>query len=123
MDDISSFVIEGKVGKIMPKKTFEKEGRVSHLSSISVVTRPERGRDNWHRVQAWGEQFDWERELCVGDRVRILGNIQQRVWKDQQGNQHYSTDMAAETLEILVPSKDRPAAGPAPADDGDGIPF
>ena len=107
-------------------------------------------RTEWHRIVVFGKLA----EICAqylkkGSQVYFEGRIQTRKWKDQTGNDRYSTEIVANDMQMLggrpggasagnsVPfnppsqqassqpsSAPAPAASAAPIDDGfDDIPF
>ena len=56
----------------------------------------------WHRVVAWGKLA----EICgqylqKGKQVYIEGKIRTRQWQDQQGQKRYSTEIVAQTVQML----------------------
>ena len=93
----------------------------------------------WHRVVAWGKLA----EICgqylqKGKQVYIEGKIRTRQWQDQQGQKRYSTEIVAQTVQMLgprtgsergpddvaamVPPDEHMGAEPGPGNDDD-IPF
>jgi single-strand DNA-binding protein len=105
-------------------------------------------RTEWHRIVAWSRLG----EICAqylrkGKQVYIEGRLQTRSWEDQDGNKRFSTEIVAQTMQMLGRPGDeaefagaREAAGaagaagagkdfeapPAPepgADDEDDLPF
>ena len=106
-------------------------------------------RTEWHRIVVFGKLA----EICAqylkkGSQVYFEGRIQTRKWKDQTGNDRYSTEIVANDMQMLggrpggasssnavpfnppsqqasqgQPTQSAPAAA-APIDDGfDDIPF
>jgi single-strand DNA-binding protein len=91
----------------------------------------------WHRVVLWGKQAEIAGQYLVkGRQVYIEGRIRTRQWQDQQGQKRYSTEIVAQSMQLLGSRGDRPAEevtatvpqdeavagefGPGPDDD---IPF
>ena len=91
----------------------------------------------WHRVVVWGKQAEiCGQYLTKGRQVYIEGSIRTRQWQDQQGQKRFSTEIVAQTVQMLGPRADRapedvgatvPAEEPAGGDVGPGtdddIPF
>lgn len=63
----------------------------------------------WHRVVAWGRLA----EICQqftrkGSQIYVEGSLQTRSWEDRDGQKRYTTEIKAQTIQLLD-SKD---AGP-----------
>lgn len=56
----------------------------------------------WHTVVAFGKQAEnCGKFLQKGRQVYIEGRIQTRKWQDKEGNNRYSTEVIANTIEFL----------------------
>lgn len=86
-----------------------------------------REKTEWHRVTVWAEGLvaSIEKNLRKGDRVHIVGQIETRKWKDQQGQDKYSTEIVVRgpRSELKIESckawqKDRDFAMAAPPTQG-----
>ncbi len=73
-------------------------------------------RTEWHRIVAWGRLAEICNEyLTKGRQVYIEGRIQTRQWEDRDGNRRYTTEIVAQTLQMLGRPGERsevPAGGP-----------
>ena len=61
-------------------------------------------RTEWHRIVAWGRLG----EICgdylhKGKQVYIEGKLQTRSWEDREGNKRYTTEIIAQTMQMLGP--------------------
>lgn len=66
-------------------------------------------RTEWHRIVAWGRLAEICGEyLAKGRQVYIEGRIQTRSWEDKEGNKRYTTEIVAQTMQMLGPAGDRP---------------
>jgi len=90
----------------------------------------------WHRVVAWNRLGEICGEyLGKGSKVYIEGKLKTRKWKDQSGNDRYTTEIIAREMKMLSP---RPQSGggdagggyghggdpfPEPPPMGDDVPF
>ena len=71
----------------------------------------------WHRIVAWRRLGEICGEyLHKGSQVYIEGKLQTRSWDDRDGNKRYTTEVLAQTMQMLG-SPARPAKA-HPADDG-----
>ena len=58
----------------------------------------------WHRVVAWGKLAEICGEyLQKGSKVYIEGKILTRKWKDQNGNDKFTTEIQAREMKMLSP--------------------
>jgi single-strand DNA-binding protein len=92
-------------------------------------------RTEWHRVVLYGRLAEIAQQyLKKGSKVYIKGALRTRKWKDDGGQDRYTTEIQGRTLEMLERVKsDEPTARPAPQaavkpdftdiDDIDDIPF
>ena len=56
----------------------------------------------WHRVVVWGKTAEiCGQYLTKGRQVYIEGRIRTRQWQDQQGQKRYSTEIVAQTVQML----------------------
>jgi len=78
-------------------------------------------RTEWHRVVCFGRLAEITgASLHKGSKVFIAGRMQTRKWQDPTGQDRYTTEIVARSLELL---DRKPAdAGPAEAFEDD-IPF
>lgn len=59
-------------------------------------------RTEWHRIVAWARLG----EICgqylrKGKQVYVEGRLQTRSWEDQDGNKRYTTEIVAQTMQML----------------------
>lgn len=56
----------------------------------------------WHNVVAWRALAERaEKYLKKGKQVYVEGKIRTRSWDDKDGNKRYTTEIVADTLQIL----------------------
>lgn len=73
----------------------------------------------WHRVIVWAKTAEYCGEyLKKGAKVYIGGRISTRKWADQNGNDRYTTEIIAQTVQNLSgKSEGDDDAPPVPGDD------
>ncbi len=101
-----------------------KDPEIRHLEGgVSVATltlaTSERYRDRngemqeqteWHNVVLWRGLADVaERYVRKGTQVYIEGKIRTRSWEDQSGQKRYTTEILANSLQLLGKKSDNPA--------------
>lgn len=105
----------------------------------------------WHNIVVWRGNADVvEKFVRKGTLLYAEGKIRSRSWEDQSGNRRYTTEIIADTIQLLGKRQDNPASedtapeqqmspgmpahGPAPSplqpeqpavqeDDDDDLPF
>ena len=61
-------------------------------------------KTDWHRIVAFGKQAEFCRDyLRKGRLVGVDGRIQYREWNDKDGNKRNTTEIVANSVEILGP--------------------
>jgi len=59
-------------------------------------------RTEWHRVVLWGRLGEIAKDyLAKGRQVYIEGKIETRKWTDKDGNTRYSTEIRANSMQML----------------------
>ena len=70
-----------------------------------------RENTEWHNIVAWRNTADVvEKFVKKGTQLYIEGRIRTRSWDDQTGNKRYTTEIIADTLQLLGKKSDNPAA-------------
>jgi single-strand DNA-binding protein len=63
-------------------------------------------KTEWHRIVAWARLGEICGEyLSKGSQIYIEGRIQTRTWEDRDGNKRYTTEIVAQTMQMLGGSK------------------
>jgi len=59
-------------------------------------------RVEWHHIVAWSKLGEiCGKYLKKGRSVYVEGRLQTRQWEDQQGNKRYTTEVVAQTMQML----------------------
>ncbi|NOY79040.1 MAG: single-stranded DNA-binding protein [Calditrichaeota bacterium] len=134
---VNKVILIGNLGKD-PELRYTPNGTA--VASFSIATN-ERWKDKegnfqdhteWHRIVAWRKLAETVGEyLKKGSQVYIEGRLRTRTWEDQNGNKRTTTEIVADSLQMLgrregVSSSDV-AASPTASDDemaaSDDLPF
>lgn len=66
------------------------------------TTNEQREATEWHRVTAFGKLAEIiDKHVRKGTQVYVSGKIVTRKWTDQSGVEKYSTEIKADTLQML----------------------
>lgn len=66
----------------------------------------------WHSIVVWRNTADVvEKYVRKGTQLYVEGRLRTRSWDDQTGNKRYTTEIIADTLQLLGRRSDSPAQG------------
>ena len=107
MAGVNKVIIVGNVGRD-PEVRYTQSGRA--VASFSVATSERfqdkdgqtQERTEWHRVVAWARLAEICGEyLRKGKQVYIEGRLQTRDWEDKDGHKRYTTEIIANSMQML----------------------
>lgn len=109
----------GNVGRDPEVRYLDGQSGNAKVATFTLATT-ERYRDRngetrenteWHNIVAWRNTADVvERFVKKGTQLYIEGRIRTRSWDDQTGNKRYTTEIIADTLQLLGKKSDNPGA-------------
>jgi single-strand DNA-binding protein len=138
MASVNKVILIGNLGAD-PEQRYTASGTA--MATFNVATKEfwnnkdgvREERTEWHRIVAWGRLGEICGEyLAKGKQVYIEGKLRTRSWEDRDGNKRYTTEILAQTMQMLGPAAERvpperemagpdsPSGGAVPDDD---IPF
>lgn len=116
---INKVILIGNVGQDPEVRYTGDASNGAKVATIRLATT-ERYRDRngnlqehteWHSVTAWRNTADViEKYVRKGTQVYIEGRLRTRSWDDQNGNKRYTTEVLADTLQLLGRKSDNPAS-------------
>jgi single-strand DNA-binding protein len=119
MASVNKVIIVGNLGAD-PELRYTPSGKA--VATFNVATREQwTGKDGekeerteWHRVVAWARLGEVCGEyLHKGSQVYVEGRLQTRSWEDRDGKKRYTTEIVAQTMQMLgAPSKGGTAKTP-----------
>jgi single-strand DNA-binding protein len=66
----------------------------------------------WHRVIVWAQSAEYcSNYLSKGSKIYVEGRLQTRKWQDQNGNDKYTTEIIATTVQNLTPRSSEGGSG------------
>ena len=106
---LNKAMLIGNVGRD-PEVRYLEGNNGAKVATFTLATT-ERYRDRngetrenteWHNIVAWRNTADVvERFVKKGTQLYIEGRIRTRSWDDQNGNKRYTTEIVADTLQLL----------------------
>ena len=121
MASVNRIHVVGNLGKD-PELRYTQGGQAT--CELSVATS-ERWNDKngapqehteWHRVVLWGKTAEnAAKYLAKGRSVYVEGRVRTRKWEDKQGQQRFTTEIIAESVQFLGGPQERTNdAAPSP---------
>lgn len=112
---VNKVIILGFLGKDVEMRYTPSGTAVANFSLATSETRNKDGqketKTEWHRVIAFGKLAEICGEyLSKGRQVYVEGKIQTRSWEDKEGNKRTTTEILANTVQILGKKDDAPKA-------------
>ena len=114
---LNKAMLIGNVGRDPEVRYLDGNSGQAKVATFTLATT-ERYRDRngetrenteWHNIVAWRNTADVvERFVKKGTQVYIEGRIRTRSWDDQTGNKRYTTEIIADTLQLLGKKSDNP---------------
>lgn len=115
---INKVILVGNVGQDPEVRYTGDAANGAKVATLRLATT-ERYRDRsgnlqehteWHSVVAWRNTADViEKYVRKGTQIYIEGRLRTRSWDDQSGNKRYTTEILADTLQLLGRKSDNPA--------------
>jgi single-strand DNA-binding protein len=111
MASVNKVILLGNLGQD-PEVKYTPQGTV--VANFNIATQERwKGNDGdnhekteWHRIVAWGRLGEICGEyLQKGSSVYIEGRIQTKSWEDNDGNKRYTTEIVANSMQMLGSKK------------------
>lgn len=127
---LNKVMLIGNVGKDPEVRYLEGNGQAAPGRKVANFTlaTSERYKDRsgevrenteWHNIVVWGQPADVvERFVKKGTQLYIEGRITTRSWTDQSGAKRYTTEIRADSLQLLGRREQEGGYAPAQAQQG-----
>lgn len=124
---LNKVMLIGNVGKDPEVRYLDGNNPNSGNTKVATFTlaTTERYRDRngelresteWHNIVAWRNSADVaEKFIRKGTQLYIEGKIRTRSWTDQSGAKRFTTEINADTIQLLGKKSDNPAQDGAQA--------
>lgn len=115
-------VIKGRISSDIQLKATASGKEVANFS-VAVNRRFKREETDFFEVVAWGKTGVFVNTYFKkGQEILLSGEMQCRKWPDKEGNNHYTWELIADTVEFCGSKNDgsvQPNQAEQPADDDD----
>jgi single-strand DNA-binding protein len=122
MASINKAIIVGNLGKDPETRYMPSGDAVTNITVATTdkykdkTTGEQKEMTEWHRISMFGKLAEIAGQyLKKGSQVYIEGKIQTRKWQDKDGQDRYTTEIKADTMQMLG---SRAGMGGASMDDG-----
>ena len=106
---MNKVILVGRLGQD-PKLAYTQSGQaVANFSLATDESYTDRSGDKvekteWHRIVCWGKTGELvSNYLQKGSLVLVEGKLQTRKWQDQQGQDRYTTEISAQSVQFMEP--------------------
>ena len=114
MAGVNKVIILGRLGNDPEMRYMPTGEAVANLSIATSETWTDkntgakREKTEWHRVVAFRKLAEIIGQYCKkGDQIYIEGKLQTRKWADKNGQDHYTTEIIADQMQMLGGKEDR----------------
>ena len=108
MRGVNKVILVGTLGRDPETKTFPNGGSLTQFSIATSEswtdknTGERKEHTEWHRIVASNRLGEIAQQyLKKGSKVYIEGKLKTRQWTDQNGQEHYTTEISANELQML----------------------
>lgn len=122
MAGLNKAMLIGRLGRD-PETAMTKNGTpVASFSLATTEKYKEQERTEWHKIIAFGKLA----EICAqylhkGKQVYLEGRIQTREWEDKEGNRRWTTEIIANTMQMIGGTGDGDGRGKKPKPNAEGF--
>lgn len=108
MAGVNKVILVGNLGKDPETRYMPSGGAVTNITVATSETWKDKNtgekkeQTEWHRVTFFNRLAEIAAEyLKKGSKVYIEGSLQTRKWQDKSGQDRYTTDIKASTMQML----------------------
>ena len=105
---LNKVMLIGNVGKDPDVRHLEGGASVASFTLATTERYKERGSGEsreiteWHNIVAWRQLADLaENYIRKGSQIYVEGRLRTRSWDDQNGQKRYTTEILADSIQLL----------------------
>ena len=129
MASVNKVILVGNLGRD-PEIRYTQQGTAVANFSLATTDRFKnrsgemQERTEWHRIVAWDKLAEiCGQYLAKGRQVYIEGRLQTREWEDKDGNKRSTTEIVAQTMQMLGRREGQGGGGGGPSSPGPSEPM
>lgn len=119
---VNKVILVGNVGLDPEVRTLEGGTKVARVRLATTErlfdrsTNETKEHTEWHTITLWRGLADVvDRYVRKGTQLYIEGRLRTREWTDKDNNKRYTTEILADTMNLLGRRSDNPASEASPA--------
>ena len=119
---VNKVILVGNVGSDPEVRTLEGGAKVARIRLATTERLYDRASNEtkehteWHTITLWRGLADVvDRYVRKGTQLYIEGRLRTREWMDKDNNKRYTTEILADTMNLLGRRSDNPASDATPA--------
>lgn len=119
---VNKVILIGNVGMDPEVRTLEGGAKVARIRLATTERLFDRQANEakehteWHTITLWRGLADVvDRFVRKGSQIYVEGRLRTREWMDKDNNKRYTTEILADTMNLLGRRSDNPASEGAPA--------
>ena len=119
---VNKVILVGRLGqdpdvRYMPNETAVCNFSLATSSSYKDKSGERVDQTEWHRIVMFGKVAEIAKEyLKKGSQVFIEGRLQTRKWQTKEGQDRYTTEVVAATMQMLGSKDSSSGSGESPSD-------
>ena len=127
MSSLNKVMIIGRLGKDPEVRKLNSGDSVANLTVATSYKSKDTEVTEWHKVTAYGKLAEIvDKYLKKGGLVYFEGRLQTRKWQDKDGKDNYTTEIIANTMQMLGGNPSGQQSSPQPREvvsQADTVPF
>jgi single-strand DNA-binding protein len=113
MASVNKVILVGNLGKDPETRYMPEGGAITNITLATTYTWKDKGSGDkkeeteWHRVAFFGRLAEIAGEyLKKGSPCYVEGRLRTRKWTDKEGNDRYTTEIVADSMQLLGSKRD-----------------
>lgn len=126
MASVNKVIIVGNLGRDPETRYMPDGGAITNVSIATTSTWKDKSGEKqeqteWHRVAFFGKLAEIAGEyLKKGSQVYVEGKLRTRKWQDKDGQEKYTTEIIADSMQMLGSRQGMGGSGSGESDSGYG---
>jgi single-strand DNA-binding protein len=118
MASVNKVILVGNLGKDPETRYMPEGGAITNITMATTHTWKDKASGDkkeeteWHRVSFFGRLAEIAGEyLKKGSPCYVEGRLRTRKWTDKEGNDRYTTEIVADSMQLLGSKRDSGGGG------------
>lgn len=99
---INKVILVGRLTKDIEVKTYESNGDFKKVGIFTLAVNRDKENTDFIQCRAWNKTVDiLERYTSKGSQIGVEGNLRQKKWQTQNGENRQALEVNVQTIELL----------------------